>query len=206
MPGGIFDGGVDPSWRCYIGTFICDNPEAHEVIICHNIWVVDALTSWQFDQQSQQRVHAGGLGHLPHIMFSHLDFLLISVFVESWKPDMSTSHLLFEEMAIMLYDVWWIIRVFVEGSTVSGAFPYSYFYVRLEELLQCTREELFQQNAPIWKNTSVGIQEIFDRCKLPCQPADVKIHAFFLITLGCSLFLDKSGTWVLPRKLLSWRP
>lgn len=77
----------------------------------------------------------------------------------------------------MLHDVWQIIEVPIEGRTVSGALPSSDLYVRLENILQCTREKLFQHNTPIWKDGGVGIQEIFDICKLPRRPVELKIRA-----------------------------
>ena len=86
------------------------------VMMCHNrAGVVDTLKNWNFDPQSQHRVHVSCIAHLPFIMYSYLDFPLISVFIERWQAKTNTFHLPFGQMTIMLHDVWQIIGVPVDG-------------------------------------------------------------------------------------------
>lgn len=125
-----------PCWPTHINASIYNNSPAHLVMLCHNrCSVFDGLMNLPFHQHSQQRIHASGIGHLSFIMFSHLNFPLLSVFVECWQPVTNTFHLPFEEMTIMLHDVRQIIRVPIEGGIMNDALPSSNLYVQLEELL-----------------------------------------------------------------------
>ncbi|KAL2903828.1 Protein MAINTENANCE OF MERISTEMS [Bienertia sinuspersici] len=51
-------------------------------------------------------------------MLSHIDAPLISAFVERWQPDTNSFHLPFGEMTIMLHNVWYILRIPIEGHLV----------------------------------------------------------------------------------------
>ena len=67
-------------------------------------------------------VEQSGLLGLVHCSYRFTDKILVSGFVERWKPETNTFHLPFGEMTITLDDVVAILGISVIGASVSLAY------------------------------------------------------------------------------------
>ena len=73
----------------------------------------DLLRLWydRMDAADKTRLDRISLSHIPFNMYDHIDWPLISAFVERWQPDTNTFHIPFGEMTIMLHDVQLILGI-----------------------------------------------------------------------------------------------
>lgn len=55
--------------------------------------------------EAQAIILKSPLFRLKDLMFEHIDYLLISTFVERQQPDTNTFHMIFGEMTITFHDV-----------------------------------------------------------------------------------------------------
>ncbi|XP_021755515.1 protein MAIN-LIKE 1-like [Chenopodium quinoa] len=197
MDGGPENGSVIPSFGAHVARYIWDG-EDRRFLRCHTrAGVCRDLTDWleRFTAATTTRIRQTGLSHLPNIMHDHLDFPLISAFVERWQPDTNTFHLPFGEMTIMLHDVHYILGIRVDGDMVVGDLPSDQYRTLVGGLLQLTPEELQvkTQNA-IYKNGGVHTDQIIARCRSKEQLEAVQAIGYMWVLLGNTLFTDKSGT------------
>ncbi|XP_050233243.1 protein MAIN-LIKE 1-like [Mercurialis annua] len=114
-------------------------------------------------------------------MFDHLDIPLLSAFVERWHPDTNSFHLPFGEMTITLHDVWHILTISVGGAMTSGILP----------------EDLVIKTTKHFSQGGVLIESIIGLCRQG-RIAEVEAIAWIWLTLGCTLFVDKSGHRIRP--------
>ncbi|XP_050238370.1 protein MAIN-LIKE 1-like [Mercurialis annua] len=109
VPGGPEDGSIIPSFLGHVAYGIWTGKEERGTLKCQSRHAVcKRLSAWHHDASDEVKhlIAESGLGHLPDIMFSHLDIPLLSAFVERWQPDTNSFHLPFGEMTITLHDVW----------------------------------------------------------------------------------------------------
>ncbi|KAL2931402.1 Protein MAINTENANCE OF MERISTEMS [Bienertia sinuspersici] len=121
-----------------------------------------------------------------------------SAFVERWQPDTNSFHMPFGEMTIMLHDVAFILGLPIEGNMVSGTSDDALTHIC--GLLGVTETDLVE------KNLYIGGGIHCDSIKA-CRDEDdrapeTRAIGFLLVTLGSTLFVDKSGSRVRPANVL----
>jgi len=208
MPGGPLDGSVIPSFGGHIARRIWEG-EDRKVLKCHNRHrACTVLQGWRSTLSADIRGEIADtqLGHLPDSMFPYLDMPLISAFVERWQPDTNTFHMPFGEMTIMLHDVFQILRIPVEGRTVSAQCPTGELRCYIAELLGVTLDTL-AGDTQLWSGGGVGIDALEELCRLarPPRADDTQMTAYLFLMLGSVLFVDKSGCRIRPRDILEPR-
>ena len=204
MPGGPVDGSLIPSYAAHIASRIWVGQD-REPLRCHSrIQWCKSLQEWETELSAdlRERVSVTGLRHLPSIMHSHIDWPLISAFVERWQPDTNTFHLPFGEMTIMLHDVAYILGIPVDGDLVDMVSDSASLQADFQELLGLSRDELLVKPRAVWENGAVAVTTIYERCKLLDRVPDVQFMAFFVTLFGSTLFVDKSGNRLLPSCIL----
>ncbi|XP_021735121.1 protein MAIN-LIKE 1-like [Chenopodium quinoa] len=164
--------------------------------MCTRAGVCRLLSEWMegFTADTATRIRQTGLSHLPSIMHDHLDFPLISAFVERWQSDTNTFHLPFGEMTIMLHDVYHILGIRVEGDMVAEDLSSDRYRTFAAELLQLATEELqVKTQTAIYRNGGIHTDQIFDRCRTVETTEEVQVIGYMWVLLGNTLFTDKSG-------------
>ena len=159
--------------------------------------------SGQLNRRFRDIVHHSGLFELVHCSYRFTDKILVSGFVERWQPETNTFHLPFGEMTVTLDDVAAILGISVMGASVSLSVD------RLSDrdaedllvqLLDVSRDDARQEVLSV-RGQSVRLewlkshfQDVSDsdsRRRIECAA-----RAYLLFLLGCTLFVDKSGTRV----------
>ncbi|KAL6581046.1 hypothetical protein OROMI_006969 [Orobanche minor] len=144
MPGGPFDGSVIPSFNGHVASRIWQG-EMRGLLKCHSrATACQSLSDWRsmMSPRVVTQISGTGLSHLSDTMFRHIDFPLISAFVERWQPDTNSFHMPFGEITIMLHDVWQILRIPVEGRLVCADSTSSQLQIDSMEVLGVSRTEL----------------------------------------------------------------
>ncbi|RYR73375.1 hypothetical protein Ahy_A02g007721 isoform B [Arachis hypogaea] len=119
----------------------------------------------RLDEQYVPYLQMAGLYHLVRLndKWFRLDEPLVSAFVERWRPETHTFHMLFEECTITLQDVVYQLGLLVDGHYVSGCLMD--FHETFGECPEGADEETVRRFA--------------------C--------AYIMMLLGTQLFADKSG-------------
>ncbi|RYQ89211.1 hypothetical protein Ahy_B09g095969 isoform F [Arachis hypogaea] len=111
-----------------------------------------------------------GLYHLARLndRWFRLDEALVSVFVERWRPETHTFHMLFGECTITLQDVAYQLGLPVDGHYVSGCLSEFHIYI--------------EGGRPAWGADEDTVRRY--------------ARAYIMMLLGTQLFADKSGNRV----------
>ncbi|RYR05114.1 hypothetical protein Ahy_B06g084971 isoform H [Arachis hypogaea] len=125
-----------------------------------------------------------GLYHLARLndRWFRLDEVLVSAFVERWRPETHTFHMPFGECTITLQDVAYQLGLPVDGRYVSGCLSEFHIYI--------------DGGRPPW--------ETFGECPEDADDDTVRryVRAYIMMLLGTQLFADKSGN----RIHIRWLP
>ncbi|KAL6530871.1 hypothetical protein OROGR_014731 [Orobanche gracilis] len=204
MPGGPIDGSVIPSFGGHVARHIWTG-EMRGLLKCHSrIAACQSLSEWRsvMSPSLVGRITGSGLSHLTDAMFRHIDFPLISAFVERWQPDTNSFHMPFGEMTIMLHDVWQILRIPIEGRLVDADSTSTQLQVDVMEVLGVSRSELLSTH---WAGGGVLMDSIFRSCRDAGRVEDTQAVAWMWLLFGSTLFVDKSGNRIRPSCLLEVR-
>lgn len=203
VEGGPYDGSVIPSFLGHVASRIGRAGERGP-LKCQtrvNFLRQHSARFSDMSEAAQRMVQGTGLAHLTASMFDHIDAALISAFVERWQPDTNTFHMPFGEMTIMLHDVWQILRVPVEGEMITAEPP-------VDELKLETRSMLSVPDltAEHYDGGGVKVEAIVRHClRRSFRMNETVAAAWLWLTLGSTLFTDKSGNRVRPALMWEMR-
>jgi len=143
-------------------------------------------------------VVASGLSPLCDILYEYPDIGLILGFVERWHLENNTFHLPIGEMTISLDDVWSLLHLPITRKFCSiENLEYEDSFEILTSLLGVDRaityDELNQSQGGQVKLS--WLRELYDSC---CDNElwEFVAHAYFLHLVGCTIFANKSATYV----------
>ncbi|XP_072094076.1 protein MAIN-LIKE 1-like [Arachis hypogaea] len=138
-----------------------------------------------------------------------LDELLVSAFVERWRPETHTFHMPFEECTITLQDVAYQLGLPVDGHYVSGCLTDFHVYIQGGRPAWQWFQELLGVLPPPSQIQKFAVncswfQETFGECSEGTDEATVRhfARAYIMMLLGTQLFADKSGN----RIHIRWLP
>ena len=196
VPGGPADGSVIPSFLGHVASRMWSGEMRGNLKCQSRGGYHTKLRAWyeKMSDEAKKVIDESGLGHLPSTMFSHLDTPLLCAFVERWQPDTNTFHLPFGEMTIMLHDVWHILRIPIEGITVSGTPNTGEVQSMCMHLLGVTRADLL---ARFWSGGGIYSDEIIRICAED-DMLETTTMGWIWLMLGSTMFVDKSGNRVRP--------
>ncbi|XP_050236021.1 protein MAIN-LIKE 1-like isoform X2 [Mercurialis annua] len=201
VPGGPHDGSVIPSFLGHIALGIWKG-EDRGILKCQNRHTAcRKLKEWYTSTSDEVRhmIDKTGLAHLPDTMFAHLDVPLISAFVERWQPDTSSFHLPFGEMTITLHDVWHILHIPVEGDLISGDPDRLQLQAACAKILGISTERLLDEGMKHLAQGGILIDSVINLCGWSRgRTTEIEAIAWIWLTLGCTLFVDKSGHRIRP--------
>ncbi|KAH1215491.1 Protein MAIN-LIKE 1 [Glycine max] len=143
-------------------------------------------------------VAATGLSPLIDCSVITGDPRLISAFVERWHSETSTFHLPVGELTITLDDVSSILHLPITGALHSfHALSTEEAIFLLTELLEVSAEEARAETA-LTRGAYVRLGWVRDIYETRCQPRRwiVAARAYLLHLVGCTLFANKSATYV----------
>ncbi|KAH1196750.1 Protein MAIN-LIKE 1 [Glycine max] len=123
---------------------------------------------------------------------------LISAFVERWHSETSTFHLLVGELTITLDDVSSILHLSITGALHSfHALSTEEARFLLTELLEVSAEEAKAETA-LTRGAYVRLGWVRDIYETRCQARRwiVAARAYLLHLVGCTLFANKSATYM----------
>jgi len=206
VPGGPANASVIPSFNGHVAATLWSGQD-RGVLKCHNrertcrtlqVW----LSSLSAD--ASERLCRSSVSHLSGSMLAHIDAPLISAFVERWQPDTNSFHLPFGEMTIMMHDVWYILRIPVEGAPVQDDSSVESLQGHVAELFGMPVVGLIGSGSNYWSGGGVSIESVIQLCmrKQPPRCEETQLTAWLFLVLGSSLFIDKSGNRVRPRDIL----
>ncbi|WCJ22085.1 hydrolase protein serine/threonine phosphatase [Euphorbia peplus] len=204
VPGGPTDDTVIPSFlghRAYT-IWMGKEKDSDMILKIHNRPLVcEKLQLWyeNMPQNTKKKIDETRLSHLPICMFKSLDWALITAFTERWQPDTNTFHMPFGEMTILMHDVYWILKIPVEGYTVSDDASSEDLKNVVRILLGKTDQDMLKDKK-LWENGGVSTDVVFTECE--ASSSDTQAIAWMWLMLGCTLFLDKSGSKLRPNCLL----
>ncbi|XP_021725846.1 protein MAINTENANCE OF MERISTEMS-like [Chenopodium quinoa] len=148
-------------------------------------------------------IDQSGLLHLPGIMYQHLDWPLISAFVERWQPDTNNFHLSFGEITIMLHDVYHILGISVDGTMVSTVMDPLQLRQYCSFMMDLPVEEL---RKPTYAPSGALSSRVLETTFNVERPLEIYVVSFLWILLGSSLFVDKSGNRLHPSIIHELQP
>ncbi|XP_021732062.1 protein MAIN-LIKE 1-like [Chenopodium quinoa] len=148
-------------------------------------------------------IDQSGLSHLPGIMYQHLDWPLISMFVERWQPDTNNFHLPFGEMTIMLHGVYHILGISVDGTMVSTVMDPLQLRQYCSFMMDLPVEEL---RKPTYVPSGALSSRVLETTFNVERPPEISMVEFMWILLGSSLFVDKSGNRLHPSLIHELQP
>ncbi|RYR05120.1 hypothetical protein Ahy_B06g084971 isoform E [Arachis hypogaea] len=138
----------------------------------------------RLDDRYVPYLQMAGLYHLARLndRWFRLDEVLVSAFVERWRPETHTFHMPFGECTITLQDVAYQLGLPVDGRYVSGCLSEFHIYI--------------DGGRPPW--------ETFGECPEDADDDTVRryVRAYIMMLLGTQLFADKSGN----RIHIRWLP
>ena len=143
-------------------------------------------------------VLASGLSSLCDILYEYIDLGLVLGFVERWHLETNTFHLPIGEMTITLDDVWSLLHLSISGNFCSTE---NLEYEESVEILT-TLLGVDRAMACVELNQSRGAQvrlswlrELYDNC---CENElwEFAARAYLLHLVGCTIFANKSATYV----------
>ncbi|XP_021749469.1 protein MAIN-LIKE 1-like [Chenopodium quinoa] len=197
MAGGPEDGSVIPSYGGHVATAIWGGVE-RGVLRCMSrrkmCTTLDQLRQ-SLLPETLAPIDQSGLSHLPSIMYQHLDWPLISAFVERWQPDTNIFHLSFGEMTIMLHDVYHILGIYVDGTMVSTVMDPLQLRQYCSFMMDFPVEEL---RKPTYAPSGALSSRVLETTFNVERPLEIYAVSFLWILLGSSLFMDKSGNRLHP--------
>ncbi|KAL2923271.1 Protein MAINTENANCE OF MERISTEMS, partial [Bienertia sinuspersici] len=184
-PGGLANGTVIPSFNGHVARLLWLGMEDRGVLKCH----------------SREKMC------LVYGYVTHVDAPLISSFVERWQPDTNSFHLHFGEMTIMLHDVWYILRIPIEGHLVDDQSSIDSLKGHAAELFGMPVGDLTggpDGGESHWAGGRVSITSIdyFCRRRQPTRCDETQLTGWLFLLLGCTLFVDKSGNKIRPRDIV----
>lgn len=202
QPGGPVDGSVIPSFLGHVASYFWKG-KMRGLLKCQNRYsVCQRLRDWRavMSPEVKAQIEGTGLSHLTDTMFRHIDFPLISAFVERWQPDTNSFHLKFGEMTIMLHDVWRILRIPVDGRVVSlDGRDVGQLKAAAMEVLGVSMEALMTSH---WQGGGVLADSVISLLRGGGRHEDVEAVGWIWVLLGATLFVDKSGNRIRPSCLL----
>ncbi|XP_050229255.1 protein MAINTENANCE OF MERISTEMS-like [Mercurialis annua] len=177
VPGGHHDGTVIPSFLGHVASKIWEG-EFRGMLKCQNRYsACQKLVLWYKETSEEVRnlINLTGLAHLPDTI------LTLALF-----------HMPFGEMTITLHDVWYILRIPVEGSLITDT-PYKLDLQRsCAEILGISVERL--ASGGHLAQGGIFIESVIELCSQGAAgEAETEAIAWIWLTLGCTLFVDKSG-------------
>ncbi|KAL5127383.1 Protein MAIN-LIKE 1 [Glycine soja] len=143
-------------------------------------------------------VGATGLSPLIDCSVTTGDPGLISAFVERWHGETSTFHLPVGELTITLDDVSSLLHLPISGALHSfHALSTEEARFLLIELLEVSAEEA-RAETTLTRGAYVRLGWVRDIYETRCQARRwiVAAHAYLLHLVGCTLFANKSATYV----------
>ncbi|KAH1242745.1 Protein MAIN-LIKE 1 [Glycine max] len=143
-------------------------------------------------------VAATGLSPLIDYLVVTGDPGLISAFVERWHGETSTFHLSVGELTITLDDVSSLLHLPITGTLHSfHALSTKEARFLLTELLEVSVEEA-RAETTLTCGAYVRLGWVRDICEMRCQARRwiVAAHAYLLHLVDCTLFANKSATYV----------
>ena len=123
-------------------------------------------------------------------MYECLDMPLISAFVERWQPETNTFHLPFGEMTITLHDVFYLLRIPIEGKPVISTQTSQSCLGDMGLLLNLRNDDQLA--------LKTGFKS--GRCKIDAienlvpTTSESLYTAYLLWLLGAILFVDKTSS------------
>ena len=124
-----------------------------------------------------------------------LDHVLITAFVERWRPETHSFHLPRGEMTITLQDVEVIMGLPIKGEAMVGPTKRTWTTVCAEML----GIQIPNDNEIVLKGQQILIPSLVERIRQPLPPDanEIQVHqyarCYILALLGDMVFLDKSG-------------
>ena len=123
---------------------------------------------------------------------------LITAFVEGWHKDTNSFHLPVGEMTVTLDDVSSILYILIVGQFPTyEALSYDEVKDLLIELLGVletkANKELKESRGPQVRMS--WLREVYEQCCIDGSWEYV-VRAFLLYVLGCTIFANKSATWI----------
>ncbi|KAL2900727.1 Protein MAIN-LIKE 1, partial [Bienertia sinuspersici] len=209
-PGGPANGTVIPSFNGHVARLLWLETEDQGVLKCHSREkTCRNLASWRtkMSEEACNRLNGSWLAQLSMAMLPHIDAPLISAFVERWQPDTNSFHLPFGEMTIMLHDVWYILRIPIEGHLVDDQSSIDALKGHVAELFGMSIGDLTggpDGGESHWAGRGVSITSIdyFCRRRQPTRCDETKLTGWLFLLLGCTLFVDKSGNKIRSRDIV----
>jgi len=143
-------------------------------------------------------VVASGLSPLCDILYEYIDLGLVLGFMERWHPETNTFHLPIGEMTITLDDIWSLLHLSITGnfcSTKNLKYEYSVeilmTFLGVDRAMAC--EELNQSRGAQVRLS--WLRELYDSyCDNELWEFDAR--AYLLHLVGCTIFANKSATYV----------
>jgi len=135
---------------------------------------------------------------LCRIAYEVLDKGLITAFVERWYRDTNSFHLPVGEMTITLDDVSSILHLPIVGQFPTyDALNHNVAKNMLMELLGTSETN---SNEELRRNKGAQVRlawlrEVYEQCCID-QSWECAARAYLLHLLGCTIFANKSATWV----------
>lgn len=135
-----------------------------------------------------------GLLHLRGCMYNHINFPLISAFVERWEPETNCFNLPFGEMTVLLHDVYFLLGVQINGAAVVDEvqFDRQDELVRLAQYLRYPEENLVLHDVGRRGMKWASLKEHCEVGWLQQNNPHVVASGYLLFLLGSTLFADKS--------------
>ena len=156
---------------------------------------MQALSRWRgpTSEESTALLQQSDLYHLRDCMFSRHNVPLLCAFVERWQPDTNTFHMPFGEMTITLHDIFYILRIPVDGMPVSTSASRSDMVAICAAIMSLSPAEV----DTMWMSGGCRLEDIVQRCVdgsgAPPAPA---ARGYLMYLLGCTLFVDKTKSRV----------
>ncbi|XP_050213092.1 protein MAIN-LIKE 1-like [Mercurialis annua] len=193
VPGGPEDDTVISSFLGHVASRLWDGVDRGVLKCQTRHGALRKLRQWYETASEEVKVLIEGseLSHLPFIMFDHLDIPLLSAFVERWQPDTNSFHMPFGEMIITLHDVR------VAYSSHSSQPNKAQLMAYCVQILGISPEDLVSKTTKHFAQGGVLIESIISLCRHG-RTAEVEAIAWIWLTLGCTLFTDKSGHRIRP--------
>ncbi|XP_021758538.1 protein MAINTENANCE OF MERISTEMS-like [Chenopodium quinoa] len=205
MAGGPEDGSVIPSYGGHVAASIWGGVERGVLRCMSRRKMCTALDQLRQSllPETLAPIDQSGLSHLPGIMYQHLDWPLISAFVERWQPDTNNFHLPFGEMTIMLHDVYHILGISVDGTMVSTVMDPLQLRQYCSFMMDLPVKEL---RKPTYAPSGALSSKVLETSFNVERPLEIYVVSFLWILLGSSLFVDKSGNKLHPSIIHELQP
>ena len=156
------------------------------------------------DNQPRVRdiVIGSNLAPLVECIYQYTNHTIVSAFIERRQLETNTFHLPFEEMSITLYDVATILKIPITGRSVSV--PHHLISSEASDLLcrllgislDVAAQQIRENRGPYVKLDWLKKTFMHLLNSVSNEKIEHIIRAYLLFLLGCTIFVDKSGTLV----------